>query len=135
MICVEWIDKFNLGISEIDDQHKRLIAIMNTVCNALNEGRGDEVAGNALEEMEDYARTHFTLEEKYFDEFHYPKAEEHKAWHRDFISKVQALRGDLKQGKKSVPVDAISFLGGWFIDHTQTFDRDYVPTFQIHGVL
>lgn len=134
MICVEWIDKFNLGISQIDDQHKRLVAIMNKICTALNEGRGIEVAGEALAEMEDYALTHFTLEEKYFDEFHYEKTEEHKAWHRDFINRVQALKRELESGKKTVSVDAISFLGGWFIDHTQTFDRDYVPTFKIHGV-
>jgi len=39
MICVEWIDKFNLGIAEIDAQHKRLIGMMNQICSALNEGR------------------------------------------------------------------------------------------------
>ena len=43
MICVEWIDRFNLGIHQIDEQHKRLVAIMNKICNALNEGRGNEV--------------------------------------------------------------------------------------------
>ena len=134
MICVEWIDRFNLGIHEIDDQHKRLIGIMNKICTALNEGEGDTVAGEALVEMEDYALTHFTLEEKYFDEFHYPKTEEHKTWHRAFINKAQAMKRDFESGKKSVSIDAISFLGGWFIDHTQTFDRDYVATFKEHGV-
>jgi len=46
---------------------------------------------------------------------------------------VQALADELNQGKKSVSIDAISFLGGWFIDHTQTFDREYVATFHGHG--
>jgi hemerythrin-like metal-binding protein len=134
MICVEWIDRFNLGIHEIDDQHKRLVSIMNKICSALNKGFGDGAVGDALDEMADYAKTHFTLEEKYFDAFHYPKTEEHKAWHREFNAKVQSLQEQLKFGKKSLAIDTISFLGGWFIDHTQTFDRDYVATFKTHGV-
>jgi hemerythrin len=134
MICVEWIGKFNLGIREIDEQHQRLIGMMNKVCNALNEGLEVLVIEDVLKEMGEYAQTHFALEEKYFDEFHYEKAEEHKAWHRSFTDKVQELKRDLESGKKSVSVDTISFLGGWFIDHTQTFDRDYVATFKQHGV-
>ena len=134
MICVEWIDKFNLGIHQIDDQHKQLIDIMNKLCSALNEGLEVAVIGEALQEMTDYANPHFSTEEKYFDEFHYPKAEEHKAWHRDFTKKVQALKEELAAGKKTVSVEAISFLGGWFIDHTQTFDRDYVPMLKEHGI-
>jgi hemerythrin-like metal-binding protein len=134
MICVEWIDKFNIGIHEIDEQHKRLIAIMNKICDALNRGSERQIAGEVLKEMQDYASDHFALEEKYFDEFGYEKAEGHKDWHREFTRKVQALMDDLQKGKKSVSVDAISFLGGWFIDHTQTLDRQYVDLFREHGV-
>lgn len=134
MICVEWITKFNLGINEIDDQHKRLIEIMNKLCNAINTGDEAEAISGIIKEMWDYAHYHFALEEKYFDEFHYEKAEAHIAWHREFMKKVETLAKEYDEGKKSVSIDALSFLGGWFIDHTQTFDREYVPTFRAHGL-
>ena len=134
MICVEWIDKFNLGIHEIDEQHKKLIGIMNKICNALNEGEESRIIEEVLMEMQDYALTHFALEEKYFDEFHYNKTELHKAWHQTFSKKVQEMLSDLKHNKRSVSIDAIAFLGGWFIDHTQTLDREYVSLFQEHGL-
>jgi len=134
MICVEWIDKFALGINEIDDQHKLLIGIMNKICTALNEGKEKEVIGDVLKEMDDYAHAHFALEEKYFDEFNYEKTDEHKAWHKAFSAKVQNLMNSLAEDPESVSIDTISFLGGWFIDHTQTFDRDYVKCFHDHGL-
>jgi len=134
MICVEWITKFELGINEIDDQHKRLIGIMNKLCEALNQGEESKMIAEIIKEMWDYAHYHFALEEKYFDEFHYEKAEAHKVWHKAFYKKVEDLAKEFDGGKKSVSIDAISFLGGWFIDHTQTFDREYVPAFHKHGL-
>lgn len=134
MICVEWIDKFALGINEIDDQHKMLIGMMNKICTSLNEGKEKEIIGEVLKEMDDYARVHFATEEKYFDAFHYEKTDEHKAWHRAFSAKVQSLIKTHMEGRKSVSIDTISFLGGWFIDHTQTFDREYVALFHVHGL-
>ena len=134
MICVEWIPKFNLGINEIDDQHKRLIDIMNKLCNSLNQAEEGNIISEVIKEMWSYAHYHFELEEKYFDEFHYEKSEAHKAWHREFYKKVEALAKEFDEGKKSVSIDTISFLGGWFIDHTQTFDREYVALFHEHGL-
>lgn len=134
MICIEWIDQFNIGVHEIDEQHKELIGIMNKICTSINEGKASEVIDEALQEMQNYAMTHFALEEKYFNEFHYEKTEAHKAWHRSFSEKVKELLEQMKHDKESVSIDAISFLGGWFIDHTQTFDREYVETFHEHGV-
>lgn len=134
MICVEWIDKFNLGIHEIDEQHKQLIGIMNKICNALNEGKGDEIVEQVLQEMQVYALSHFALEEKYFDEFHYERAEFHKEWHRTFNEKVMELTRDIANDRQGVSIDAIAFLGGWFIDHTQTLDREYVALFHEHGL-
>jgi hemerythrin-like metal-binding protein len=134
MICVEWIPKFDLGISEIDTQHKQLISIMNKLCNALNNGEENKIIAEIIKEMWSYAHYHFELEEKYFDEFHYEKTEEHKAWHRAFYKKVEDLAKDFDKGGKTVAIDAISFLGRWFIDHTQTFDREYVPMFHKNGL-
>lgn len=134
MKCVEWNDKFNLGLHEIDDQHKQLVAIMNKICQAINEGRGDKIIEEVLIEMQDYALNHFELEEKYFDQFHYEKSELHKEWHRTFIQKIVELADELDRDKKSVSIEAIAFLGGWFIDHTQNLDRQYVALFKEHGV-
>lgn len=134
MICVEWISKFNLGINEIDEQHIKLVGMMNKICSALNEGEENKVIAGVIKEIWDYAHYHFELEEKYFDEFHYEKAEAHKAWHRTFYKKVEELAKEFDEGIKSVSLDTIAFLGGWFIDHTQTFDREYVTLFHEHGL-
>jgi hemerythrin len=133
MICVQWTPAFNIGINDIDMQHKWLVSIMNKLCDAVNKKKGGKVISDIIKEMWNYANVHFDLEEKYFDEFHYEKADEHKAMHREFSKKVQSLARDFEEGKESVPMDAISFLGEWFINHTQTADREYVPLFHAHG--
>jgi hemerythrin len=133
MIWIEWLPEFNLGINDIDMQHKWLVNIMNKLFDAVNERQEGKVIAEIIKEMWDYARFHFDLEEKYFEEFHYEKADEHKAAHREFSEKVKDLAKDFEEGEKSVSKDAISFLEKWFINHTQNVDREYVPTFHEHG--
>ncbi len=134
MICIEWIDEFNIGINEIDEQHKQLVAFMNRICSALNEGQETQIIEEVLMEMQNYANSHFTLEENYFDEFHYEKAKEHADSHQEFRDKMNSLIEDLKRDRESVSIDTISFLGKWFIGHTQTYDREYVELFHEHGI-
>ena len=134
MSCIEWNESYNLGILVIDQQHQHLIAIMNDLCDALDKNNDKAMVEAALGEMADYAQTHFGLEEKYFDEFGYEKAEAHMAAHKVFAEKTLSLKKDLGEGKDTVTSEAITFLGNWFIKHIQGLDREYVETFHKHGI-
>lgn len=134
MSCIQWNDSYNIGVKQVDEQHTRLIGIMNTLCDALDNGKGNEIIGDIIREMSDYAGSHFRLEEGYFDTFHYEKTEEHKAQHQTFIQKVESLKKDVEAKKEGVLLDAVVFLGEWFTNHVLKFDREYVECFHKNGV-
>ncbi|HTX86578.1 MAG TPA: hemerythrin domain-containing protein, partial [Candidatus Nanoarchaeia archaeon] len=75
---IKWEDKFSVGVKELDEQHKKIIEIINrlTAMDSAADFSGEEIL-KILRELNDYAHYHFTNEEIYFREFDYPKAESH----------------------------------------------------------
>ena len=144
MSCAKWNDDYSLGIKAIDDQHKKLFGMINKLCSVLAEdgnprtfmGKGvqDNITEEILGEMTDYASDHFFLEEKYFQEFHYEKMEEHMAQHELFRLKVHSLKADLDKRKESVAMETLAYLSNWFVEHILHFDREYVECFHKHGL-
>ncbi len=144
MECAKWNDDYNLGIQEIDDQHKQLFGMINRLCVALAEdgnprtfmGKGvqDNITEEILGEMTEYASTHFFVEEKYFQKFQYEKTQEHMAQHELFRLKVDSLKTELANGKESVALETLAYLSNWFVEHILHFDREYVECFHKHGL-
>lgn len=132
MDCVPWNDRYSVGVRQIDEQHQKLVGIMNKLCDFMDKGEENYVIGEVLEELAEYAWSHFALEERYFIEFDYDKTDEHVAQHREFSKQVSSLKKDLSEGKETVSTDTISFLGKWFTEHVLTYDKEYIPCFHKH---
>jgi hemerythrin len=113
MALIEWNDSLKLGIAVVDRQHERLVAIINRLHEATIEGRGTDVISEILDELIIYTATHFRMEEKYFAQFEYPDAEEHKREHDALIEKVSAFANDfektLPSSSQSWPRNCCSF--------------------------
>ena len=65
-----WKMEFELGISSIDDQHKRLLEIGNRINELLinheeDDDNYDEIF-TVIEELKDYTVYHFNTEEELF---------------------------------------------------------------------
>ena len=134
MDCVKWSNAFSVGVKIIDSQHMHLVSIMNNLCNAMDRGQEMKVINVVLSELTEYAEIHFKTEEKYFHEFNYEKTEEHEAQHKEFAYKIESLKKDLKEGSKNVTADTVSFLGKWFAEHVNDYDRKYVECFRENGL-
>lgn len=134
MLCVSWNPSYDLGIDEIDRQHRFLFEIMDRLCQAINIGKGPYVIGHILDELAGYAKVHFETEEKYFSDFSYKKAKVHIKEHNDFHKKIETLRLALEDGKSGVSGKTIVFLAKWFEDHVSKHDREYITCFRENGV-
>lgn len=78
MAFVNWNDSLSVGIVEVDNQHKKLVGMLNDLSEAMKARKGNEVLGKIISDVVAYTRTHFAVEEKYFAQFCYPDAAEHK---------------------------------------------------------
>ena len=134
MALIEWTAGLTLGVQEIDNQHRRLVAMINDLNDAMRQGKGKDVMGKIIDGLIAYTATHFKLEEKYFDQFAYPEAYKHKSEHNKFVQKVSEFRAGFGKGKLGLSTEVMNFLSDWLKDHIQGSDRKYLPLFKSNGL-
>ena len=138
MALIEWDDSLKLGIAAVDRQHERLVGIINRLHQATMEGRGTDVIGEILDELIIYTATHFSMEEKYFAQFAYADAEEHKREHDALIEKVSAFADDfekaLRSSRSDLAKELLQFLQIWWRYHMMETDSKFVALFKEKGL-
>ena len=126
MPLMEWNDKLSVGVREIDEDHKRLIAMLNELFDAMQLGHGKEVLTKTLDGMILYTRTHFAREEKYFEVYSYPDAAAHKAQHDALTKQVLEIQAKYRAGATTVlSLEVLSFLRSWLLKHIMATDKQY----------
>ncbi|MBE0624138.1 MAG: hemerythrin family protein [Burkholderiales bacterium] len=138
MELIRWNDRLKLGIAVVDRQHERLVEIINRLHDATVQGRGSAVIGEIIDEMIIYTATHFSMEEKYFAQFDYPDAEEHKREHDALIEKVGAFADDFAKAqggsKSALATELLQFLKIWWQFHMMETDAKFVTLFRERGL-
>lgn len=134
MGLIQWEEKYMLGITEIDMQHKKLVKMLNDMHDAMKEGKSKEILSKILDDMVAYTKTHFTTEERYFDRFNYEKASEHKGEHSQFVEKVLDFKSEYDEGKTMISIQILTFLKTWLTKHIMGSDKKYAPLFKEKGL-
>ncbi|HAN79610.1 MAG TPA: bacteriohemerythrin [Bacteroidales bacterium] len=126
MAYFDWNDSMKLGISAIDDQHKKMVDMIDEFYTALKNGAGNESIQKLIKGMNDYTVFHFSYEEKLLKEKGYPVFDSHKEDHDRFIAKVKDFESRFNTGKLLLTIEVTSFLKDWWSNHIQKSDRAYV---------
>ncbi|MCK5367822.1 MAG: hemerythrin family protein [Cyclobacteriaceae bacterium] len=127
MSLIEWNERYIFNIREIDDQHKKLVGMLNELYDAHNEGKVIKIMINIIRRLIEYTKYHFSTEEKYFDQFDYPEKVEHKQEHKEFCETVLDFEKKIKNGEVLLSSEVLSFLKEWLISHLEGTDKKYVP--------
>ncbi|MGA3371656.1 MAG: bacteriohemerythrin [Terracidiphilus sp.] len=126
-----WTENLSVGVKDFDDDHKRLIRMVNELHDALQdadaEGKiADEEIEIALHRLENYFQYHCVQEEVMMTKIAFPGLEEHKLEHQKFFAKVaemtQRFRGssDAKDG-----TELMEFMFNWLTGHINVIDKQY----------
>lgn len=132
---MEWKDIFSVNVKEFDEQHKKLIEMINELHDAIKKGQGRVAIAAVMEGMIDYALTHFANEERYMYLFHFPGYNEHKLEHDAFVDKVvdfQKMMGH--EENPAFSLEIMEFLENWLVKHIQVIDRRYGPFLNTKGI-
>ena len=127
MAFFDWNDELATGIPKIDEQHKKLISLVNELHDALSKGKSRDVLGKLLEELADYTNYHFKTEERAFATYRYENGDAHKRSHDDLIRQLRELIEKQAKGSLAVGVETLTFLIGWVKNHIMKEDRLYIP--------
>jgi len=122
---VEWKEEYSVGIASIDQQHIKLINMINQLHTAIDYSTGYEFEREVLDELVNYTKIHFKFEEGLMEETEYPDFEPHKAQHEKMIKKVEQVLAEYKQDPDTAMSNAATFLQEWLINHINGTDKQY----------
>ncbi len=117
---LRWSDDFSVGIHAIDEQHKRLLSIFNSLSAA---GAGDTEAASrihaSLQEFENYTRYHFHSEDKLMNAWPIDatRRAKHQQAHRRFETFLARATGLAKTHPTEVAHHLAAFLAQWILNH------------------
>lgn len=132
-MLIEWDDSLSVGIQEIDEQHKVLVHLLNSLHQAIRDHHGREAVEATLTQLADYTRIHFTVEESLMRIMGYPDYEPHKAQHEALIGQLQGFQQRVASGD-AVTFELLHFLRNWLTHHIQEGDTRYTDFFLERGV-
>ncbi|RME67755.1 MAG: hemerythrin [Nitrospirae bacterium] len=120
---IPWSDKFSVGVTEIDSQHKKLFSLYNNLVDAMYEGETMGKLQETLDKLIEYVVFHFTTEENYMKKYNYPEYEDHKKMHVYLRDKTLDIHRDFSEGKPVLTADVVDFLKKWLTEHVINVDK------------
>ena len=122
---VDWKDEYSVGIDSIDQQHRKLLNLINQLQTAVDYSTGEEFEREALDELVDYTRTHFSYEEGLMEQNDYPDFVPHKAMHVEMIKMVEEVIAEYDKDPDTAMSNAVEYLKSWLIKHINGTDKQY----------
>jgi hemerythrin-like metal-binding protein len=123
MSFIKWVNDYSIGVDSIDNQHKRLVSMINQLQKSIPSGIVNQEMGLVLKSLVDYTKYHFAEEEKLMEQIHFSELERHRQLHIDLTAQVTGIIVGLKKGKEQTVFELIEFLKNWLIDHIIKEDR------------
>lgn len=125
MNLIEWTDELEVGVEEIDDEHRELIRMINEVFDGIsNDGPGGAAPG--LARLVAFTQHHFRTEEARMLESRYPRFEQHQREHIELTSQVLEIRQRMKgENSGRLTIELLAFLKSWLVDHIRRSDRAF----------
>lgn len=120
-----WTDVMLVGVDAIDNDHQRLIELLNKVSvSQIDDIDVDNVIANLI----DYTLYHFKREEALMQACDYPDLENHRKIHATLIQQVQQLSDKWHAEPRLITLDELRvFLRNWLYNHILKVDTTIAP--------
>ena len=124
MAYFEWADDLVIDNGPIDEDHHRLIDLVNELHTATSQGSGHEVVASISERLITYTEQHFAREERIMAASHFQNLEEHKHAHQKMIAHLRVLQTKYINGSITTASQLSTLLRDWLSLHIRRSDRE-----------
>lgn len=126
MDFLPWRESFDSGIPEIDDQHRRLVLLINRLATEIATGCDPRALDLILSELEAYADQHFEFEESFWQQhLGADCASVHRLGHTQFREALRRLReGGGAKSDDETKEEVLGFIVSWLVSHILIDDRN-----------
>lgn len=119
--------EYYTGITQIDEEHKELFRIALEAYNVYKDNYIADKFDNIvaiIENLKQYAITHFTHEEAYMDSIGYKKRLSHKIEHTEFLEKLHEIDFEqMDHNQTGTLLEILEFLSNWLVNHILENDK------------
>ncbi len=119
---LKWKPVYSVGNNDLDNQHKYMFELLNSIYAALQVGKSEQTIEQLLEKARLYGKLHFETEEKLLAGCGYPRWWEHRQVHEDYVERVEAMSRTVGA---DTAFELFLFLKEWWINHITSMDADY----------
>lgn len=130
---IVWKDYLNVGIDEIDEQHKKFAGILNDFYDNFHFSDLQRSMKTAFFTLKSYAGYHFNVEEDLMAHFGYPGLSGQKTEHDQFRNRLGDLKREFDLYGTEIKIDLLKFMKQWFIGHIGGIDKEVADYFRSVG--
>jgi len=120
-----WKRSYEIGIVEVDRQHRQLVGLINELYEAMKVGHGYELVSRLIDQLLAYAAEHLDDEEGFMRASSYPYLEAHVREHAEFRDRLAEMERGRCEGVMLPCTEMLDFLCGWLRVHILESDKDF----------
>lgn len=125
MATIAWKKIYETGIVALDDEHRKLVAEVNRLYEAIRDKRGHEVLRDILAMLEKYIVEHFQHEECLLEKYGFKGLDDHRQKHQDLGQAVEEIKVRITSGTEDLANELFRFLKDWVLHHIVEEDKKY----------
>ncbi len=123
-MLIQWSEKLAVGIAEIDNQHQRLIALINELSEIEHDQQKEmQAVEKALDELVSYTLYHFGTEERLMEDYVYADEETHLRGHEQFLETITQMVENFSENEAVTAQQIINYLSVWLNQHILRTDK------------
>lgn len=123
MAYFEWGDDMVIDNGPIDQDHHKLVDLVNELHTATTRGEGQSVVSKIMSELIFYTRDHLVREEQEMERVGFPDLVEHKRSHALFMEGLNQLVDKQAKGSITVASQLSTLLRDWLSIHIRRSDH------------
>jgi len=114
-VFIVWKPEYDLGIHIIDEQHRGIVTIINSLHYGAQSGHIKSIYSATIGMLRSYADIHFQTEEHFLEAIEFPGIADHRLLHQEYTSILSGI--DREHSVDKDPHQLMDFLKKWWLGH------------------
>ena len=123
MPIVSWCDEYSVNVREMDDQHQRMLELVNNLHTVVESCIDKSELKDMLAELVEFTRVHFSAEERLMEKYEYPDFLKHRHEHELLLRHMDNLVAAVSSGKYPTFYSDYDVSTDWALIHIAESDK------------
>ncbi len=126
MDILEWNENFLTGLSDIDNQHKKIFKYLKSIYEYNKINPESQEILQKIHSFLAFMEQHFEFEEALIDKYHLKNGDEHKKEHAFFKERIKEIFGVYGTSPYALIFELCKFVKDFYSSHIIFYDKTLV---------